>query len=73
MRVKATYTDKQGNSEVFYSNYTAAVATNAQPTGAVSLSTDYSFHTTGSKLTATNNIADNDGIPTSGTGAITYK
>ncbi len=72
LRVKATYTDKQGNSEVFYSNYTAAVETNNQPGGAVTISTDYSFHTTGSKLTATNNITDADGIPTSGTGAISY-
>ncbi len=73
IRVKATYTDKQGNSEVFYSNYTAAVETNNAPGGTgVSVTTNYGM-TTGSTLTATNGITDTDGIPSSGTGAISYK
>ena len=46
IRVKATYTDKQGNSEVFYSNYTAAVETNNSPGGTgVSVTTNYGMTT----------------------------
>ncbi|RZI81348.1 MAG: DUF4347 domain-containing protein, partial [Rubrivivax sp.] len=62
---KATYTDAHGTSETVTSSATAAVTNvNDSPTGSVSISGTV---TQGQTLTASNNIADVDGL-----GAITY-
>ncbi|WP_230182820.1 DUF4347 domain-containing protein, partial [Aquabacterium sp. CECT 9606] len=62
---KATYTDGHGTAETVASTATAAVANvNDSPTGTVSIS---GTATQGQTLTASNNIADIDGL-----GTITY-
>ena len=69
--VRASYTDLGGTAESKTSNATAAVANvNDAATGAVTLS---GTATQGQTLTAANTLADLDGIPTSGIGAIAYQ
>jgi glucose/arabinose dehydrogenase len=64
--VKANYTDGQGTAESVASSATLAVANiNDAPTGTVTIN---GAQTPGSTLTATNNLADADGL-----GAITYQ
>ena len=68
--VQASYTDLFGGAESMTSSATAAVANvNDAPTGTVTLS---GTATQGQTLTAANTLADVDGIPTSGTGAVNY-
>merc|ERR1711871_393507 len=63
--VTASYTDKQGNKETVTSEATAIVANiNDSPTGSVTITGNAQE---GEVLTASNNIADKDGI-----GPITY-
>ncbi|MDI1258675.1 DUF4347 domain-containing protein [Aquabacterium sp.] len=65
MSVRATYTDAYGAAETVTSSATSAVANvNDAPTGSVTIS---GTATQGQTLTASNNIADIDGL-----GAITY-
>ena len=76
VRIKATYTDKQGNSETFYSNYTAAVAANSSPTFASGDAGDMitGTVTTGSTLTVTGaQIRDADGFASSAPTSFTYQ
>jgi hypothetical protein len=69
--VRATYTDNGGAAESVTSTATAAVANvNISPTGAVTIS---GTATQGQTLTAANTLADADGIPSSGAGAISYQ
>jgi len=69
--VRASYTDNAGNAESVISSATAAVANvNDNPTGAVTIS---GSAVRGQTLTASNTLADLDGIPTSGNGAIAYQ
>jgi hypothetical protein len=69
--VKASYTDLFGTPESMTSSATVAVANvNDAPTGTVTLS---GTATQGQTLIAANNLADLDGIPTSGTGVIAYQ
>jgi hypothetical protein len=68
-RVK--YTDGHSTNEVVTSTNTTTVSNlNDNPTGAVSIS---GTATVGQKLTATNTLVDEDGIPTSGASAISYQ
>jgi hypothetical protein len=69
-RVK--YTDGHGTNEVVTSTNTITTVSNLNdnPTGAVSIS---GTATVGQKLTATNTLVDEDGIPTSGANAISYQ
>jgi hypothetical protein len=75
--VTARYTDQQGTVENVTSAATTAVANvNDSPTGGVTISR--ASGATGSirqgeTLSASNTLADVDGIPTSGTGAIAYQ
>jgi len=69
--VRASYTDNFGTAEAVTSTATAAVANvNDAPTGTVTVS---GTARQGETLTAANTLADPDGIPTSGAGAITYQ
>jgi hypothetical protein len=69
--VTASYTDSGGTTESVTSSATAAVTNvNSAPTGSVTIS---GTPTQGQTLTAANTLADADGIPTSGAGAITYQ
>jgi hypothetical protein len=69
--VTARYTDNLGASETVTSSATSAVANlNDAPTGAVSISGNASQR---HSLSATNTLADVDGIPGSGAGAISYQ
>ena len=69
--VKASYTDQQGSAESVTSSATGVVANiNDAPAGSVTIT---GTPTQGQTLTASNSITDADGIPTSGTGAISYQ
>ena len=69
--VTARYTDNQGTVENVTSNATAAVVNvNDPPTGTVVIT---GIPKQGQTLTASNTLADLDGIPSLGTGAITYQ
>ena len=69
--VIASYTDMAGHFESFSTSATAAVTNvNDAPTGSVTIT---GSATQGQPLTATNTLADVDGIPTTGTDAITYQ
>jgi len=69
--VKASYTDLLGKAESVTSTATAAVANiNDAPTGGVTLT---GTATQGQVLTASNTLADLDGIPSSGSGAVSYQ
>jgi hypothetical protein len=69
--VLARYTDAQGTIESVASSATSAVANvNDAPTGTVTIT---GTPTQGQTLTATNTLADIDGIPTTGAGAISYQ
>jgi subtilisin-like proprotein convertase family protein len=69
--VKASYTDLFGAAESMTSSPTTTVVNdNDAPTGTVTLS---GTATQGQTLTAANTLADMDGIPNSGAGAITYQ
>ena len=69
--VVAGYTDGFGTIETVTSNVTLAVKNvNDAPTGSVTIT---GTATQGQVLTATNTLADIDGIPTSGSGAISYQ
>ena len=74
LRFTASYTDKQGNAYTGSDKYVSAasteVLTNNSPTGSVTVTGNA---VAGQTLTAANTLADADGIPTSGTGAITYQ
>lgn len=67
----ASYTDLGGTLESVSSSPTSIVANvNDVPTGTVTITGTL---TQGQTLTANNNLVDIDGIPTSGTGEITYQ
>jgi hypothetical protein len=69
--VTASYTDSGGTTESVTSSATAAVTNvNSGPAGAVTIT---GTPTQGQTLTAANTLADPDGIPTSGPGAISYQ
>jgi hypothetical protein len=69
--VTARYTDNQGTAETITSAASAAVANvNDAPTGAVTIT---GTPTQGQTLTAANSLADVDGIPATGAGAIAYQ
>jgi uncharacterized delta-60 repeat protein len=69
--VKASYTDQQGTAESVTSSVTATVANiNDAPTGSVTITGTV---TQGHVLTASNTLADLDGIPSSGAGAVAYQ
>jgi hypothetical protein len=69
--VTASYTDSGGTTESVTSSVTAAVTNvNIAPTGTVTIT---GTPTQGQTLTAANTLADADGIPTSGSGAIIYQ
>jgi hypothetical protein len=69
--VTASYTDSGGTTESVTSSATAAVTNvNSGPAGSVTIT---GTPTQGQTLTAANTLADPDGIPTSGSGAITYQ
>jgi hypothetical protein len=69
--VTASYTDNGGTSESLTSMATAAVSNvNDTPIGSVTIT---GTPTQGQTLTAANTLADADGIPTSGSGAIAYQ
>jgi Ca2+-binding RTX toxin-like protein len=69
--VTASYTDSGGTTESVTSSATAAVTNvNSGPAGAVTIT---GTPTQGQTLTAANTLADPDGIPTSGAGAIAYQ
>ncbi len=69
--VTISYTDQQGMDESVTSSATAVVANvNDAPTGGISIT---GTSTQGQTLTASNTLADADGIPTSGIGAISYQ
>jgi hypothetical protein len=69
--VTASYTDQQGTVESMTSSVTAAVANvNDAPTGSVTIAGTTSQ---GQTLTASNTLADVDGIPSTGDGAIKYQ
>jgi uncharacterized delta-60 repeat protein len=69
--VKASYTDQQGTAESVTSTATSAVANvNDLPTGGVTIAGTASQ---GQALIASNTLADIDGIPTAGLGAIKYQ
>ena len=69
--VTASYTDQQGTAESKTSSATASVANiNDSPTGGVTIT---GTATQGQTLTAANTLADIDGIPESGVGAISYQ
>jgi hypothetical protein len=72
IRVVATYTDNFGTPEEVTSAPTTTAITNANdaPSGALTIS---GIANQGQVLTATSTIADIDGIPASGAGALTYK
>ena len=72
IRVVATYTDNFGATEIVNSLPSDKAITNANdaPSGALTIS---GSATQGQVLTATSTIADIDGIPASGVGALTYK
>ncbi len=76
VRVKATYTDKQGNSETFYSNYTEDVKANNPATFASGDADDMitGSVTTGSTLTVTGaQIRDADGFANAAPTSFTYQ
>ena len=69
--VVAQYTDAQGTTESVASSATGNVANvNDAPTGTVTI-TGTATH--GQTLTASNSLADIDGVPTTGAGAISYQ
>jgi hypothetical protein len=69
--VTTSYTDSQGTAESVTSSASTAVANvNDSPTGTVTIS---GTATQGQTLTAANTLADADGIPASGVGAISYQ
>ncbi len=69
--VTASYTDLLGAAESMTSAATAAVFTNHAPTGSVTIT---GSATQGGSLSAnTTTLADTDGIPSSGTGALSYQ
>jgi putative intracellular protease/amidase len=69
--VTAAYTDNFGQAESVTSSATTAVANvNDPPTGAVTIT---GTAIQGQTLTAANTLADVDGIPTTGAGAIAYQ
>jgi VCBS repeat-containing protein len=71
LSVRASYTDNFGQAESVTSSATSVVANvNDAPTGAVSISGNASLR---HSLSATNTLADVDGIPGSGAGAISYQ
>jgi hypothetical protein len=71
LSVRASYTDNLGTLESVTSSATTAVANvNDAPTGTVTIT---GTATQGQTLTAANTLADADGIPTSGSGAIAYQ
>jgi VCBS repeat-containing protein len=71
LSVRASYTDNFGQAESVTSSATSVVANlNDAPTGAVSISGNASHR---HSLSATNTLADVDGIPGSGAGAISYQ
>jgi Ca2+-binding RTX toxin-like protein len=71
LSVRASYTDNFGQAETVTSAATSVVANvNDAPTGAVSISGNASHR---HSLSATNTLADVDGIPGSGAGAISYQ
>ena len=68
---RVSYTDLAGYTESMTSNATAAVANvNDLPTGTVTISGNA---TQGQTLSANNTLADPDGLPASGIGAISYQ
>jgi hypothetical protein len=72
IRVVATYTDNFGATEIVNSSPSDKAITNANdaPSGTLTIS---GTANQGQVLTATSTIADIDGIPASGVGALTYK
>ena len=69
--VTASYTDLQGSAESVTSAASAAVANvNDAPTGSITIA---GAATQGQTLTASNNLTDADGIPSTGDGAIKYQ
>jgi hypothetical protein len=71
LTVTARYTDNQGTVESVTSSATATVVNvNDLPTGSVTIT---GTAAQGQTLTASNTLADVDGIPTSGAGTITYQ
>ncbi|MEI6732756.1 MAG: DUF4347 domain-containing protein [Comamonadaceae bacterium] len=69
--VVARYTDAQGTAESVTSSATSVVASlNSLPTGTVTIS---GTATQGQTLSAANTLADADGIPSTGPGAISYQ
>ena len=69
--VTATYTDNGGSTETVTSAATGAVSnSNDPPSGTVSIS---GTATQGQVLSASNTLADVDGVPSSGAGAISYQ
>ena len=69
--VSASYTDGHGTAEAVASAPSSSVANvNDTPIGAVTITGTV---TQGQTLTASNNITDADGIPTTGSGAIAYQ
>lgn len=69
--VVASYTDAKGTAESVTSTATAAVANvNDAPVGTVSVA---GTATQGQVLTASNNLTDADGIPSTGAGAVAYQ
>jgi hypothetical protein len=71
VRFAASYTDLRGTTETVYASGSPLIANiNDAPAGAVTLS---GTATQGQTLTASNNLTDVDGIPTTGDGAIKYQ
>ncbi|MEI8266568.1 MAG: Ig-like domain-containing protein [Betaproteobacteria bacterium] len=71
LSVRASYTDNFGQAESVTSSATSAVANlNDAPTGSVTITGNASHR---HSLSATNTLADVDGIPGSGPGAISYQ
>jgi hypothetical protein len=70
VRVVATTTDVLGGSTAFENSARTIANVNDAPTGAVSISSSSSQR---HFLSASNTLADVDGIPGSGAGAITYQ
>jgi uncharacterized repeat protein (TIGR02059 family) len=68
--VTASYTDLQGTPEIKTSAPTAVVYSNLSPTGSVSIT---GTTMQGQTLTVTSALADGNGIPASGAGALNYQ
>ena len=70
VRAVATTTDVLGGTTLFESSAQTIVNVNDAPIGAVTIS---GLAAQGQVLTASNTLADQDGIPSMGTGAISYQ